>query len=88
MRRIQGEDVSILSMPVSLTKTGLPQALPNLLTIACPVCDQTYELGYSDDEWNRVKDWINVARRCLREDHKRKHELPSHTLAWKPVRGR
>jgi len=75
-------------MAVLLTKTGLPQSLPNRLTVACPVCDQTYALSYSDDEWNRVKDWINVARRCLREDHKGRHELSSHTLAWKPVRGR
>jgi hypothetical protein len=76
-------------MAVSLTKIGQPaQSFPNRVTVACPVCDQTYELSYSDDEWNRVKDWLNVARRCLREDHKRRHELPWLALEWNPVRGR
>jgi hypothetical protein len=76
-------------MAVSLTKTGQPaQSFPNRVTVACPVCDETYELSYSDDEWNRVKDWLNVARRSLRQDHKRSHELSSHALAWKAVRGR
>ena len=75
-------------MAVSLMKIGQPQSLPNRVNVGCPVCDQTYELSYSDDEGNRVKDWLNLARRCLREDHKRSHELPSHTLVWNPVRGR
>jgi hypothetical protein len=75
-------------MAVSLTKTGQPQALPNRLTVACPICDRTYELSYSDDEWNRVKDWLNLTRRCLREDHKRSHGASALTLTWNPVRGR
>ena len=75
-------------MAVLLTKTGLPQSLPNRLTVACPVCDQTYDLSYSDDEWNRVKDWIRLAERALRQDHKTRHRVFSVELHWQPVRGR
>lgn len=72
---------------VSLTKDGAPDALPNWITVKCPTCGQTYRLSYSDDEWNWVKDWLHLAERALREDHKRRHEHSSLALAWKPVRG-
>ena len=75
-------------MAVSLTKPGASYALPNQLTVKCPRCDETYRLAYSDDEWNRLKDWIGLAERALREAHKHGHELQSLTLAWSPVRGR
>jgi hypothetical protein len=35
-----------------------------------------------------LKDWLGLAERALREDHKHRHERPSLVLAWKPVRGR
>ena len=57
---------------VSLTKSA--GKLPNHLTVKCPRCDQTYDLGYSDDEWHRVKHWLDVAARALRQDHKQRHE--------------
>lgn len=77
----------IPGVTVSLAKDGAPYVFPNHLTVKCPTCGQSYRLSYSDDEWNRVKDWIRLAERALREDHKRRHELPSLALDWKPVRG-
>ncbi len=75
-------------MAVSLTKTEITGAFPNQAQVKCPRCDQTYRLSYSDDEWNRVRDWSRVAERALREDHKHRHELASLGLRWNPVRGR
>lgn len=77
----------ICAVAVSLTKDGAPGVLPNHLTVKCPTCGQGYRLYYSDDEWNRVKDWIRLAERALREDHKGRHELSSLEVHWKPVRG-
>jgi hypothetical protein len=73
---------------VSLDKHGVAVGLSNRVAVKCPRCDQSYQLSYSDDEWNRLKDWLRVAERVLREDHKQRHELPSPTLKWNPVRGR
>jgi hypothetical protein len=77
----------IAHVTVSLSKDGAPDELPNHIAVKCPKCSQSYRLNYSDDEWNRVKDWIRLAERALREDHKRRHELSSLALLWKPVRG-
>jgi hypothetical protein len=73
---------------VSLAKSEMALDQPNQLTVRCPRCDHTYRLGYSDDEWNRLKDWLGRAERALREEHKHRHELLSLPLAWSPVRGR
>jgi len=78
-------------MPVTLTKIvdGRPAAADSFkkkLTVKCPLCDQVYRLGYSDSEWNRVKDWLNIAERSIREDHKSKHQAESLRLEWKPLR--
>lgn len=75
-------------MPISLTKIidGKPaviDTLPNALTVRCPSCDQTFRLGYSDNEWHWVKDWLALAERALRQDHKCKHEVISLELALK-----
>jgi hypothetical protein len=80
-------------MAVTLTKLvdGKPEvsdALPNEQTVRCPLCDQIFRLGYSDGEWNRVKDWLGIAERAIREDHKRRHEVSSLALEWKPLRRR
>jgi hypothetical protein len=56
-------------------------------SILCPRCGQIYGLSYSSDEWNRVKDWANLANRAIREDHKHGHKVSSLTLAWDLVRG-
>ena len=78
-------------MAVSLTKIveGKPavdDTLENKQTVKCPSCDQMYRLGYSESEWNKVKDWLTIAERAIREDHKRKHQAESLDLEWKPVR--
>ena len=72
---------------VSLTKS--PGTLSNHLTVKCPRCDETYDLGYSDDEWHRVNHWLDIAARALREDHKRqRHESETVELKCDVVRGR
>jgi hypothetical protein len=48
-------------------------------------CDQVYRLGYSDSERNRVKDWLTIAERAIRQDHKRKHPAETLSLEWKPA---
>jgi hypothetical protein len=52
-------------MPVSLIKIidGKPavsDSLTNEQTVKCPLCEETFRLGYSDGEWNRVKDWLTT----------------------------
>lgn len=80
-------------MAVTLTKlvNGKPavsDTLPNEQTVRCPFCEQVFRLGYSDSEWNRVKDWLGIADRAIREDHKRRHEVEALGLTWKPLRRR
>ena len=63
-------------MPVTLIKIvdGTPavsDTLENEQILQCALCDEVYRLGYSDSEWNRVKDWLTIAERAIREDHKR-----------------
>jgi hypothetical protein len=77
-----------MAMAVSLVKleAGKPliiDSLPNEVIIRCSKCPQIYRLGYPDSEWNRVKDWIGIAERAIREDHERKHAVTSIGLAWK-----
>jgi len=78
-------------MPVTLTKIVdgkllVNDTLENEQFVKCPSCDQTYRLGYSESEWNKVKDWLTIAERAIREDHKRRHQAESLHLEWKPVR--
>jgi hypothetical protein len=73
-------------MAVTLTKLAdgksvVSDTLPNDQPVKCPLCDQLFRLGYSDSEWNRVKDWLGLAERAIRDDHnKRRHEVLS--LTW------
>lgn len=78
-------------MAVSLTKmvngkSAVIDTLENEQVVKCPSCDQTYRLGYSNGEWNRVKDCLTIAERAIREDHKRQHQAASLDLEWKPAR--
>jgi hypothetical protein len=78
-------------MPATLTKIvdGKPAVsdmLENEQILQCSLCDEVYRLGYSDSERKRVKDWLNIAERSIREDHKSKHQAASLDLEWKPVR--
>lgn len=80
-------------MGVSLTKfvDGEPvvsDTLTNSQTVKCPLCEQEYRLGYSDGEWNRVKDWLGLAATAIRKDHKARHEASDITLIWKGLRRR
>lgn len=78
-------------MAVTLTKIGngkpsISDALGNGQTVTCPLCEQIFRLGYSDNEWNWVKDWIGVAQIAIRKDHKSKHQVESIPIEnWKGV---
>jgi hypothetical protein len=72
---------------VALSKSA--GTLPNHVTVKCPRCDQAYDLSYSDDEWHRVQNWLHLAERALREDHRNRHELGTIELVMRAsVRGR
>jgi hypothetical protein len=63
-------------MAVSLIKIvdGKPavgDTLPNQQAVKCPRCEQTYRLGYSDDEWHRLSAWLGKAERAARQSQKR-----------------
>ena len=80
-------------MSVTLTKIvhGKPAVadiLANEQTVKCPLCEQTYRLGYSANEWNKVKDWLKHAERAIRDDHDLKHELLIIPLVWRGIRRR
>lgn len=80
-------------MAVSLTgiingKPVLSDTLGNSHNVKCPLCEQEFRLGYSDGEWNRVKDWLGLAERAIREDHKRGHQLASLAIQWRPSRSK
>ena len=66
----------------------MSDTLENELILQCSLCDEVYRLGYSDSEWNRVKDWLTIAERAIRHDHKLKHQAESLNVGWKPARRR
>ena len=48
-------------------KPAVADTLPNEQNVKCPRCEQTYRLGYTDDEWHRLSAWLGKARtRCGR----------------------
>jgi uncharacterized C2H2 Zn-finger protein len=67
-------------------KPAVSDSLTNELVMECPSCDQVYRLGYSDTERNLVKDWLAIAERAIREEHKLKHSAASLSIEWKPAR--
>ena len=78
-------------MAVTLTKIidvkpVVNDTLENEQTVKCPLCDLTFRLGYSNSEWNRVKDSLTIAERAIRQDHKTRHSASSLALEWKPAR--
>src|SRR6267378_704785 len=76
-------------MPVALTKIqngnpALSDDLKNEQIVKCPRCERTYRLGYSDTEWHRVKDWLQLAAKAIRKEHDLRHEAATIPLgvAW------
>ena len=74
-------------MAVSLTKIVNDRAvvidtLLNQQTVKCPKCEQTYRLGYSDDEWHKLSTWLGKTDRAMRESHKTKHAADVLELRW------
>jgi len=56
--------------------------------VKCLRCEQTYRLGYSDDEWHRVKDWLKLAQAAIRKEHDLRHEAVTIPLEWCGTRRR
>lgn len=80
-------------MAVSLTKIidgnpAISDALMNALTVHCPRCEQSYRLGYSNEEWHRLRTWQELAGKALREDHDLRHEAATIPLEWRGIRRR
>lgn len=80
-------------MSVSLSKIvdGHAAALDDLgnaQTVTCPRCDQLYRLGYSDNEWHRLKDRQRIAETALRRDHAARHKAATIALEWRGIRRR
>lgn len=80
-------------MAAALTKItdGKPVVsddLTNEQTLKCPRCEQSYRLGYSDTEWHRVKDWLQLAAKAIRKDHDLRHEAATISLEWHGIRRR
>jgi hypothetical protein len=48
--------------------------------------DMTYRLGYSDNEWNKVKEWLRLAETAIRKDHDSGHQAPTIPLDWRGIR--
>ena len=74
-------------MAVSLIKivngnSAISDTLPNQQTVKCPRCEQTYRLGYSDDEWHKLSAWLGKARTAMRESHKTGHDADVLELWW------
>jgi len=72
---------------VSLTKIvngnpAISNTLPNQQTVKCSRCEQTYGLGYSDDEWHKLSAWLGKADRAMRESHKTNHAADVLELRW------
>jgi hypothetical protein len=61
-------------------KPAVSDDLKNEQTIKCPRCERKYRLGYSDNEWNKVKDWLRLAETAIRRDHDSRHEAATITL--------
>ena len=81
-------------MSVTLTKIieGKPVVSDELTNevraIHCPRCEQAYRLGYSDTEWHRVKDWLQLAAKAIRKEHDLRHEAATIPLEWRGIRRR
>ncbi len=75
-------------MSVTLTRADVATTLPNQLALPCPRCGKPYVLTYDNLEGSRVGTWVKVGTSALWVEHMRRHELPSLTLKWNPVRGR
>jgi hypothetical protein len=80
-------------VPVTLTriqngKPAVSDDLKNELAVKCPRCSRTYRLGYSDSEWNKVKDWLKLAATAIRKDHDSRHEAATIALDWRAIRRR
>jgi uncharacterized C2H2 Zn-finger protein len=80
--------VSVTLTKLQNGKPTVSDALKNEQTVKCPRCDRTYRLGYSDSEWNKVKDWLKLAATVIRKDHDSVHEAATIGLEWKGIRRR
>ena len=69
-------------------KPAVSDDLKNELAVKCSRCEQTYRLGYSDNEWHRVKDLLRLAETAIRKEHDSRHEATMIPLDWRGIRKR
>ena len=69
-------------------RPAIDDGLANALTLTCSQGERRFRLGYSDNEWNKVKDWLGIAERAIRIDHKKRHEVDSLKLEWEAIKRR
>jgi hypothetical protein len=50
-----------------------PQALGNEVNVAGPLCDQTFVLCYTDNEWNKLNEWHRLVNAALRNSNAAKN---------------
>ena len=81
-------DVTTTLTKIINGKPAVSDALKNEQTIKCPRCERTFRLGYSDNEWNKVKDWLKLAQAAIRKDHDSRHEAATLRLEWRGIRRR
>jgi hypothetical protein len=67
-------------------KPVMSDTLPNEQIVRCPLCEQTYRLNYSDNEWHRLSAWLKKAETAVRESHKKDHGQDVLELTWQKLR--
>jgi hypothetical protein len=66
-------------------KPAVSDDLKNELAVKCSRREQTYRLGYSDNEWHRVNDWLRLAETAIRKEHDSRHEAAMIPLDWRGI---
>jgi hypothetical protein len=80
--------VSVTLTKIIDGKPAIRDILANEQIVKCPRCEQTYRLGYSDNERNKVKDWLKLADTAIYHDHDLQHQVVTIPLEWRGIRGR
>ena len=79
--------MSVILTKIVGGKPAVADILKNERTVECPFCYQSYRLGYSDNEWSRVRDWLKLAETAIRKDHDSRHEVLTLPVEWRGIRG-
>jgi hypothetical protein len=78
--------IAMVSLGKIVDGKSAADTLPNQVVVTCPRCEQTYRLGTSDEEWNKIQPWLKLAEMAIRASHLH-HAADSLQLIWKARRG-